>query len=156
MPGPKPLPISVTEAQRHALQALLNKASEEHTLVLRAHIVLMAEQGHSTRHIARFLHVSEDTVADWKQRWRDTAQIGLGETNVRKWLADAPRCGGPSTFTAEQWCQIMAIACEDPKESGRPISHWSAREVADEAIRRQVVETISESHVARFFKRSRP
>lgn len=155
MPGPKPVPITVTQAQRNALQALVNKASEEQALVSRAHIILMADLGHCTRHIARYLHLSEDCVCHWKQRWRELAKTGLGETQVRDWLLDAPRCGGPPSITAEQWCQIMALACEDPKVSGRPISHWTAREVADEAIKRQIVESISAGHVARFFKRSR-
>jgi transposase len=155
MPGPKPVPITVTDVQRNALQALVNKASEEHALVTRARIILMADLGHSTRAIARYLHVSEDCVCHWKQRWREGAKTGLGETQVREWLSDAPRSGHPPTITAEQWCQIMALACSDPKESGRPISQWSIREIAEEAIRCQIVDTLSAGHLGQFFKRSR-
>ena len=155
MPGPKPIPIDVTHIQRRTLQALVNTRSEEHQLVTRAWIILLADLNHSTREIARYLHVSEDKVCHWKQRWRDCARTGLGETNVRTWLADAPRSGAPPIFTAEQWCQIMALACEDPKHSGRPISHWSIREVTQEAMERKIVESISACHVGRFFKRSR-
>jgi putative transposase len=155
MPGPKPVPIEVTDAQRRALQALVNKHSEEHVLVVRAWIILMAHLGHSTRQIARHLHMSEDCVCHWKQRWRDDAKAGLGETEVRQWLADAPKPGKPPTITAEQWCQIMALACSDPKESGRPISHWTLREVRDEVLKRQIVKTLSLRHLGRFFKRSR-
>jgi putative transposase len=155
MPGPKPVPIEVTDAQRRALQALVNKHSEEHVLVVRATIILMAHLGHATRQIARHLHISEDCVCHWKARWRDCAQTGLGETQVRRWLTDAPKPGKPPTITAEQWCQIMALALSDPKESGRPISHWSLREVRDEVLKRQIVETLSLRHLGRFFKRSR-
>ena len=135
MAGPKPVPITVTDTQRNALQTLVNKSSEEHALVTRAQIILKADQGHSTRAIARHLHLSEDCVCHWKQRRRDCARNGLGETNVRAWLADAPRSGGPPTITAEQWCQIMALACSDPKQSGRPISQWTLREIAEEAMK---------------------
>ncbi len=38
---------------------------------------------------------------------------------------------------------IIAIACEDPEKSERPISHWSAQEIADEAIKRNIVLQIS-------------
>jgi putative transposase len=155
MAGPKPIPIEVTDLQRCALQALVTNGSEPHVLVLRALIILLADQGNRTRQIARHLHLSEDCVCHWKQRWRDQAHTGLGETDVRAWLADAPRCGGPPTITAEQWCQIMALACEDPQNSGRPITHWTHREVADEAMKRQIVDTISPGHVGRFFKISR-
>jgi putative transposase len=49
----------------------------------------------------------------------------------------------------------MALACEPPEASGRPISHWTPRELADEAIKRGIVETISERQVGRFLKSSR-
>jgi transposase len=39
-------------------------------------------------------------------------------------LADAPRSGAPATFTAEQICALVAMTCEKPSESERPISHW--------------------------------
>jgi putative transposase len=155
MSGPQPNPIVVTDLQRAALQAIAQDQHEEHGLVTRAWIILLAHQGQGTRQIARYLHLSEDAVARWKQRWRDRVQTGLGETDVRTCLVDAPRCGGPCTITAEQWCQIMALACSDPKESGRPITHWTHRELADEAIKRQIVETISPGHVGQFLKRSR-
>jgi putative transposase len=115
----------------------------------------MAHLGHATRQIARQLHISEDGVCRWKQRWRECAKTGLAENEVRLWLTDAPRSGKPPTITAEQWCQIMAIVCEDPKQSGRPISHWTIREVADEAKKRGIIETLSVRHLGRFFKRSR-
>ena len=154
MPGPKPIPITVTEAQLQALRTLVNKQTEEQILVTRAWIILMAHLGHSTRQIARYRHVSEDSVSRWKARWRECATTGLGETEVRRWLSDAPKPGKPPTITAEQWCQIMALACENPQDCGRPISHWTVREVADEAIKRGIVDTISQRHLGRFFKRS--
>jgi len=155
MSGPKPVPIHVTQAQYQALQSLVHSRSEEQAIVTRAWIILMAHLGHATRQIARHLHVSEDCVCHWKQRWRDAAKTGLAETEVRLWLTDAPRSGKPPTITAEQWCQIMALTCENPQDSGRPISHWTLREVADEAKKRRIVETLSLRHLARFFKRSR-
>ncbi len=155
MSGPKPNPICVTDLQRAALQAIAQDQKEEHGLVTRAWILLLADQGHGTRQIARRLPISEDAVSGWKQRWRERAQTGLGETQVRTWLCDAPRCGGPATITAEQWCQIMALVCSDPKDSGRPITHWTHRELADEAIKRQIVDTISPGHLGQFLKRSR-
>jgi putative transposase len=54
-----------------------------------------------------------------------------------------------ATFSAEQWCQIIALACEPPEASARPISHWTPRELADEARKRGIVATISARHVGR-------
>lgn len=71
-------------------------------------------------------------------------------------LADQPRKGRTSKFTPEQQAAIVAIACENPDESSqRPISQFTAREVAEEAIKREIVPTISASRVAAFLKSSR-
>jgi transposase len=64
-------------------------------------------------------------------------------------LQDAPRPGVPATFTVEQLTHLFAVACENPKESGRPISHWTATELADELTKRGIVESISPRHVRR-------
>lgn len=68
---------------------------------------------------------------------------------------DEPRQGAPVKFTAQQVVQIMALACELPQASGLPISQWSGRELATEAVKRGIVETISPRSVERFLKRSR-
>jgi len=75
---------------------------------------------------------------------------------IEQTLSDRPRSGAPPTFTAEQICQIVAMACEAPShESGRPLTHWSTTELADEAIKRGIVEDISARSVGRFLKGGR-
>src|SRR5262249_56257574 len=51
---------------------------------------------------------------------------------IQQALADAPRPGTPATFPPEQVVQLVAVACEPPEKSGRPIDHWTAHELADE------------------------
>ena len=68
-------------------------------------------------------------------------------------LSDVPRPGRPRQIGEEQVCQIMALACEAPQQSGRPISQWTAREIADEIKRRGILEDISPRHAARLLKR---
>ena len=41
-----------------------------------------------------------------------------------------------------------ALACEAPREAGRPISQWTGREIADELVARGIVEQISPRHAA--------
>jgi hypothetical protein len=70
-------------------------------------------------------------------------------------LVDAPRSGWPGIFTPEQIVQIIAMACEQPEEdSERPVSHWTPREVAEEAVKRNIVPRISVRTVGRFLKPS--
>ncbi len=71
-------------------------------------------------------------------------------------LSDAPRSRAPARITVEQICAIVALACEQPSQSDRPVTHWSQQELADEAMRRGIVEQISQRSVGRFLKRSRP
>lgn len=72
---------------------------------------------------------------------------------IEEVLTDEPRSGAPVTFSAEQVTQIIAIACSDPLASGRPISHWSGKEIATEAVKRTIVETISTRSERAFFKK---
>ena len=73
--------------------------------------------------------------------------------SVSERLVDAPRPGAPATYTPEQICAIIAMTCEKPEASDRPISHWSQREIADEAMRRDLVPNISQRSVGRFLKK---
>src|SRR5438046_1712356 len=91
----------------------------------------------------------------WRQRWLQFREIPLDDLSVAERLADAPREGAPAKFTPEQVCQIIALACEKPADSDRPISQWSHRELADEIVRRGIVESISPRHAGRLLKRSR-
>ena len=97
----------------------------------------------------------------WGARWRGggarlEAAARAGDDDrvlarlVSEALADAPRSGAPPTFSAEQVVQIVAIACEPPPDSERPVSHWTPREVADEAVQRGIVPAISPRSAGRF------
>ena len=46
--------------------------------------------------------------------------------------------------------RIMALACETPASADRPVSNWTPRELADEAVKRGIVEQISPRTVERF------
>jgi transposase len=156
MRGPKPLAVELTDAQRQALLIFIHRHLAPQQLVLRAQIVLRAADGQSNAAIAEDLQVDLDTVRLWRQRWRLFQPIPLAELSVEDRLSDAPRSGQKPRITAEQICAIVAMACEAPDASGRPITHWTQREIADEVIKRGIVEHISPRHAARILKKSRP
>jgi putative transposase len=116
---------------------------------LRARMILHAGDDVGVRESARELDVWPKTVRYWRKRWRQAP----ADQCVPERLADAPRCGAPATYTPEQICAVIAMTCEKPSESERPISHWSQREIADEAIRRGLVPSISQRSVGRFLKK---
>jgi hypothetical protein len=117
--------------------------------------VLLAGGGWNNLQIARELGVDNETPGHWRRRWLQFHDVPLEEVSVAKRLADAPKPGAPAKFTPEQVCQIIALACERPADSDRPISHWSHRELADEVVRRGIVASISPRHAGRLLKSSR-
>jgi transposase len=153
MPGPKAIVINLSDEAKIALTKLTKAHQTGQQLVLRARIILAAGQGHSNSQIARELDVDVDTVRLWRQRWQMLEPIPWSELSVEERLEDLPRPGAPARITAEQRCQIEALACEKPEKSGRPITHWTHREIADELIERKIVEHISPRHAGRLLKR---
>jgi putative transposase len=151
MPGPKPPAVPLSEAERQELLALIRAHKTPQHFSFRAQIILHLADGHNAHEVARLLETSRLTVRRWRRSW-----LTRRNCSVHERLQDAPRPGTPATFHVEQWCQIMALACEPPADSGRPISHWTPRELADEAMKRGIVERISERHVGRFLKSRRP
>jgi len=89
----------------------------------------------------------------WRDRWAAVQDIPLAELDVAGRLADAPRPGAPARITADQVCQVVALACVAPATSGRPISQWTNQELANEITTRGIIETISPRHAARLVKR---
>ena len=122
-------------------------------LALRAQIILAAAAGSNNSQIARQLAVDVDTARLWRGRWLGLGAVPLEELSLAERLEDAPRSGGPCRITAEQICQIAALACEAPQASARPIRQRTGREIADEGIKRGIVETISPRHAARLLNR---
>ena len=88
----------------------------------------------------------------WRNRWVKLQDISLDDLSAEQRLWDAPRPGAPAKITADQRCKIEALACEQPENSERPISQWTAREIADEVMNRKIVEKISGRHAARLLK----
>jgi putative transposase len=153
MPGPLPPPVELAADERHALEALVRRQTAPQQVAMRARIVLLAADGLNNSQIARHLDLEADTVRLWRQRWRGLQGVALADLSVEDRLTDAPRPGSPARITAEQVCRIVAVACEAPSRSGRPISQWTGREIADELVGRGIVGAISPRHAARLVKR---
>src|SRR6266508_3166536 len=141
--------VTVLPEQRDILERLIRTRSTPQQLALRARLILHAADGVGVRESARELGVWPKTVRYWRKRWRQAVE---GQS-VPERLADAPRSGAPAKFTPEQVCALVAMTCEKPSESERPISQWSQREIADEAMRRGLVPDISQRSVGRFLKK---
>lgn len=151
MRGPKPDPLSLSELERSELKRLVRGHTTGQQVALRGRILLEADAGKNNSQIARELGVSVETVRAWRKRWLALQGVALADLSVQERLSDVPRPGRRSQMSAEQMCQVMAMACEQPKD--RPISQWTGREIADEVMRRGIIPQISPRHAARLLKK---
>jgi putative transposase len=164
MPG-RAAKILITERQQDILQTMTRSSTCPQALAQRARMILLAFDGLDNETIAERLGCERHAVGIWRRRWAAAFQrlvlIECCEKEsalpnaIDDVLRDAPRSGCPGKFTAEQVCQILAVACEPPADSGRPVTHWTPRELADEVQQRGIVEAISARHVGRFLKYGR-
>jgi putative transposase len=160
MSGPRPQPLKLKRQVRVILEKLCRRRQTAHTTVERSQIILLAARGLSNSDIARQVQLHRGTVQRWRERWQaaserlllaieaEVSEAALTQMIINI-LCDSPRPGTPPTFTVEQAVQIIALACENPQESQRPVSHWTPRELAQEVVKRGIVRRISERSVGR-------
>jgi transposase len=153
--------VVISERQQKLLEEFSRSRTIGKCIVQRATIILLAFTGMLNEEIALQVDLNRQQVGLWRQRWRDAWEAlcvwECTETHrlreaILDVLSDAPRPGTPAKFTAEQVSQIVALACEPPKLSNRPIHHWTHRELRDEAIKRNIITNISVAQVGRFLQ----
>lgn len=159
--------IQLSERQREILESLERAHTTGQRLSHRVRIVLGCADGGTNQEVAAEVGVHEQRACRWRRRWFEmmprlasAEEEGVKDKDLRAMIGDALsdsyRSGAPPKFTAEQVAQVIALACEDPSESGLPVSHWTPDEISKELIKRQVVESISPRQVERFLKGGRP
>jgi putative transposase len=167
MSGPRPASVILSARRRSLLEHLCRCQTASVRLVRRVGILLALADDPCLEKAAQGLGLTRVSARLWRDRWLEAAE-GLSQAEkdggasdaqllslIGEVLDDAPRPGGPATFSPEQIVAIVAVACEPPEKSGRPISHWTHRELADEVKKRQIVKDISPRSVGRFLKAGR-
>lgn len=141
--------VPLTESEKAELEQVVRKHSTAQNVVKRARIILLANgEGRSNQEIAERVGTNKCDVTRWTKRWMERAAEPVEER-----LGDAPRSGRPDRITAEQWCNIIALACEPPEDHGVPITHWTHKELAREVMKQNIVERISPSHIGTILKK---
>jgi transposase len=161
MPG-SAAKVVITERQQAVLRQIVAASTSPVRLTQRAEVVLRAFEGEENQAIAQAIDLDPTAVGLWRRRWanawRKLIILECTETQaafrraIEDVLSDAPRSGNPGKFTPEQITQILALACEPPEQSGRPITHWTYKELAEEAQKRGIVASISEAQVGRYLR----
>lgn len=137
----------MTDQEKETLSKLVAKPTTPQAKALRARIILQFYEGKPLNAIATALGIGYKTVSKWTKRWKHNPDIKAEER-----LEDLPRSGCPDKFSPEQICKIIATCCEKPEDYGRPITHWTQRELVDEVIKQKIVVSISTSEIGRILK----
>jgi putative transposase len=159
--------IELSARQRSLLEQIHKRQTAPVRLARRVNILLALADDPCLESVSQRLGLTRVSVRLWRDRWLDSAdRLRTAEADeaddqlllrlIEQILDDAPRSGKPATFSPEQIVQIVAVACEPPQKSGRPISHWTSAELADEVEKRHIVKSISPRTVGRFLKGGRP
>ena len=69
--GPNPIEIRLSGNQRKELEILVGRRNSFQGFVLRAKIILLADDGKSNAFIAKKLGVNADTVRLWRKHWSE-------------------------------------------------------------------------------------
>lgn len=111
---PKAVEVKITTKDREVLERWSRSMKVEHRQRQRALMVLLADEGRSTRSIAREVGCMPRTVSTWRGRY---AREGLAG------LEDRPRKGKAPVYTEETNRRILALLDEPPPEG---YARWSA------------------------------
>lgn len=144
------------------LESLAYKTTAERRIGQRAAIMLLAYQKLTNGEIASVLGLGRQCVGRWRRRWQHSVDALLAiemreshaalERAIVDVLRDAPRTGAPAKFDARQVAHVVSVACERPRDSGRPVETWTGRELVDEVVKRGMVSSISTSRVNHFLR----
>ncbi len=158
--------LPITVMQKDILRQIFNSPTMAQSIAQRATIIFMLADGSAIKKTARALGIDKNTIKKWYDRWFSAypklVDIEAIETPNKKYkekiievLQDAPRSGTPPLFTPEQVVHIVSICCEVLDDSDKPTSRWTYKEITQEAISREIVETISPSSVGRFLNEAK-
>jgi len=107
---------TLTPEEKAAIAKLARSRTAAAREVERARIILLASKGKRVPAIAQELELTEITVRAWLKRFNNEGLDGL---------ADLPRSGRPTTYSAEQVAEVIATALSDPQQLGQPFACWT-------------------------------
>jgi transposase len=137
-------PFGLTKADQKHLTAITRRGQAKARTFQRASALLQLQAGHTLLHVAETLQVSRQSVARWRDRYR---QAGLQA------LDEKPRSGRPVRLDGKQRARITALACSTPPE-GR--ARWTLRLLADKAVELGSSGSLSHTGVRQILKKRTP
>jgi len=151
--------INLSEKQ----ETILNKlAKGTHTKLHhkeRALYILLANEGMNNSAIAQECDCHRKTIKKWRDRWNkaygklafiENEKPHKLQSSIESVLDDEYRSGAPQKFLPEQVAEIINLACQSPESFGLPFTHWSNSLLANETVKKGIVNSISSRQIGRF------
>jgi transposase len=135
--------VRLTATDRTQLTRLLTQGAAPARQLTRAHILLLADEGHTDPTIATMLHSTPATVARTRRKFvaHDLAYA----------LTERPRIGGQAKLNGVQVAHLVALACSAAPTDG---GVWTMRLLANRLIETGLVDSISDETVRRTLKKT--
>jgi len=156
--------VNLRPLQKDILEQIAKSRTGRSDHRQRARFILLCDERFSNNQAGQQVGMKSRQAGHWRKRWLsnqdklvtiETAQTkhpnGLLKA-IEAVLSDLPRSGAPPTFSAEQVARILTVACEDPRQSDLPLSHWTLETLKHEVIKRGIVNSISTSRLQVFLK----
>jgi|SRR5579859_287470 len=106
----------LTQAEQEHIKRVSQSRTAPARQVERARVIHLASEGRFVPAIAAQLHIGQDVVRVWLQRFNAEGLAGL---------EDRPRSGRPATYTTEQVGVVIATALTDPQALGQAFGSWT-------------------------------
>lgn len=134
--------MQLSQTDRDYLEELIAKGELKAKVYKRAIGLLELDRGKTMSAVAETLHVTQVTVASWRDSYK---QLGLA------CLHDQARSGRPVEIDGSQRAKVTALACSEP-----PVGYgrWTLRLLANKAVELGYSEHLSHTKVSEILKKT--
>jgi transposase len=136
--------VKLTEAERESLQILIRQGKQFARTLSRARVLLLSDEGNTDQTIAQALHLHVNTV--------ERIRAKFVEGGVEFALRDRPIPGARRKLDGKAEAFLIATACSDAP-NGK--ANWTLQLLADELVRLELVDEISDETVRRTLKKTK-
>lgn len=137
--------VKLTSEGRGYLEGLIRYGRDEAGRLLKARILLKADEGWSVGRIVEALETSRSTVERVRRQF---VEEGL-EASISRKKRETPPIA--PIFDGEKEARLIQLACSEPPEGH---SRWSLRLLEDKVVELGIVDKASDSTIARVFKKT--
>jgi transposase len=138
------LKIKLRKEERNFLEKFVRSGTKKARAIARANVLLLADEGYSTKSISKITRVHRRSVWRIKKRYL--------EEGLESALEEKPRPGQPRKYTEKHEAEIIAMACASPPEGRK---RWTIRLLMQKARKRPGFETINRESIRLILKKAR-